>query len=77
MEAERRQVTVLFTDMVGLYELLGAFGGGSSFRAYEKFVEANGRSHTPGKSSEPIWPSAPVTKIPRTLPPAGFVSVNI
>ena len=41
MEAERRQVTVLFADMVGLHELLGTRGGGSGLQVHAKPVEAD------------------------------------
>jgi class 3 adenylate cyclase len=43
MEAERRQVTVLFADMVGITSFSERSGGASGVHAYAKPVEADGR----------------------------------
>ena len=43
MDAERRQITVLFTDMVGFTTFSERVGRGSGLYAYAKPVEADGR----------------------------------
>ncbi len=43
MEAERRQVTVLFTDMVGFTTFSERSGEEAAYHAYAKPVEADGR----------------------------------
>jgi class 3 adenylate cyclase len=42
VEAERRQVTVLFTDMVGFYDFLGMVRRGSGLYADAKPIKADG-----------------------------------